>query len=402
MTLKITNNWRYAPAPTYTYAYYNGQTVLTGTALRGEGGYSSIDSVYTGRFVPGIFRANPVVIKKSFGHCTPDRLVYRLTTDARSTRTYEGMLCRSKVSINPPDVEYWDTIIANYSRNKAQAKLLKGRADLGVFVGELGETLRMLRNPLKELVDLFAKWRNPKFKNSFALADSMNNFWLKYKFGILPLIKDIQDIRTLFENEVVKSNNGLFAVHARKDHISSSTTSYGEIGFYDILFQAFLKEDIDLVSYSSVYSRMVAEGLLNSKSRDFGLSGAQMPRVLWQLVPYSFVVDWAVDFSSWLLAIAPKLHADFMGACTSQKLVITQVWNISNARIPDNPQIWPLVSSSYGNYTRKTELLVRKIDPNLPAMPGVNLSLLQAKNLDKALTLVALTWQRLPNTWRRK
>lgn len=179
-------------------------------------------------------------------------------------------------------------------RSKALNKLfqLQNSFNGQVILGELRETIQLLRNPLGAGVNLTKALVQKRKKGAHA-ADA----WLEYRFGILPLISDISSIIDLVSETADKKKSLAYRVYSRSTEVSTSRQSFrpvpGPFGF-------------DVYEELTDYAECVIHfGVLGSViDKHFSLAGkfintiddlSSLPVTAWELVPFSFLVDYFVN-----------------------------------------------------------------------------------------------------------
>jgi hypothetical protein len=187
----------------------------------------------------------------------------------------------------------------DYSDQLALDALVDGKYQLGIFLAELAQTATLLskrakdvgvallairRLDVKTLTRIFWKPKKP-FKSSADL-------YLEYQFGIKPLISDIASIYLLFKE-------GLDAT-------------------LDIVGEGMRVDDVaDMSTYSSTDLTVTGKSFSITKAycgidsyeldalRQLGLS--DITSIAWEIVPFSFVIDWFLPIGNFLARLnAPK------------------------------------------------------------------------------------------------
>lgn len=122
---------------------------------------------------------------------------------------------------------------------------------------------------------------------------------------------------------------------------------------------------------------------------ELGLSIHQIPRLMYNLIPYSFVLNWIVDLDTWLGAISPKLYLAVLGTTSSRKSMsqkttgLRQVWNYGYG--PAAPAI--------GQHESVVTQYLRDRDYKPAMLPMVTTPL---KNFERSISAISLLWQKMP------
>jgi len=186
-----------------------------------------------------------------------------------------------------------------------------------------------LANSLYELKDIKGLIPNMNLRS---LKDSASGNFLGYEFGVLPMISDIQKIASL-SSDVDKRLKHLIEVNKKSTGLSfnrtvEDKTPYGFFVSNDNPISNIMTNyavDTDFSRQGLVFKRVSTEftfhiggklyqdlqGLEDSNAKLKGLiasSGFNHPgRVIWNAIPYSFVVDWFFSLGKLIdtLAVQP-------------------------------------------------------------------------------------------------
>lgn len=192
---------------------------------------------------------------------------------------------------------------------KAMANVNKPVVQGLAFLGELQDTIDLLRHPFAALTKFF---RKPLAKqriygkvtsggnrhgygyttawqiNRNAAIGAIASQYLAFQFGVKPLMHDIEGIveALVFRHpEVLRQTARGKMVDSR----SSFTTGYATTGFVE----AGMRTDIDeeLTVRAGVLYAFKGE----SATSALGVRLSDIPSAAWELLPWSFVIDWFVN-----------------------------------------------------------------------------------------------------------
>lgn len=184
-----------------------------------------------------------------------------------------------------------------YKRYSEVAKSMDGL----VAMGEMRETLRMLRNPAKSLFDSARndylralkrrKARSSDWKKGLAGA------WLEWVFGVQPLLSDIKSaydgLERLTSDPVVAKL--ITTIGKAEENGSGSQVAWRPD--HEIWFSGHSKTYLaQKVKLRGLYLRKQSEIKNLSQSRKlsetFGLTLSQFVPAAWELMPWSFLIDY--------------------------------------------------------------------------------------------------------------
>lgn len=358
------------------------------------GSFQSVDSVREGSFQPGVLRLNPVTIVRAGGYATSGHYVNRNIPNDWD-RTVTGPLAAFAVPANATDIHMsiapaWDSTLQTRCVQKALVQS-KASSDLamGVALGELSETLRMLRNPLEGLRVFMheSRW----LTHLTTRGEQSASLWLEIRYGILPFIREIESILSANDDSVLKP-----WYRARSTQVIKTTQTV-PFGLYGYIYTPYLRGitqiqktvDYSVKSTAVVYfQRMLEIGLLR-RMRFAGLHPSQWTDAAIELIPLSFMAEWFYGLGLWLRALMPDITAKYLGCTVSQVYRTTTTYSVKNPE-------WS------GDNSRKTfaestivynqEALVRKVVEPTAGIPQLNpVSLNWMQSLDVTL----ISWQRL-------
>lgn len=195
-----------------------------------------------------------------------------------------------------------------------------------VFAAEFTKTLAMIKHPLRSLRKLIEGLAKTQRFNRYKLRrkadrqagatlfDFVSENWLIYRFGIMPTIYDIEGFTNFLRNPVKMSPR---LTSRSKQTISSGTvtssTPYTETYFGGNVTRTSSVEIT--VKGGCLYEH---EGSVVNR---LGLELQAIPEAIWELVPFSFIVDRIVNIGDFIAASVPKTGVKVLAEWTSFETV---------------------------------------------------------------------------------
>lgn len=284
-------------------------------------------------------------------------------------------------------------LIRYYQRIAAVHSVFKGM----VFGGELAESLRMIKSPAKKLrmgindyLDYIKRYGRSRH---FSRRDRfVRDTWLEYSFGWKPLISDIDNAVDAFYNSrlvkplfrFIKANSGI-------QEESRTITARSIISSWDghtRRWNDVLVPGAGVRYYGVYHSR--GNGVLNSHA--YGFKPQEFIPTLWELIPYSFLVDYFTNLGD----IVSSWSYRSLGPAWTSKGTIRQILSYTErGRVERNTSLQAnyLTYSSGGlgmstlrsKFVRRTRLVILGIPsfefecPGLTSTKWLNLAALSTK-----------------------
>lgn len=207
----------------------------------------------------------------------------------------------------------------NEVKQKLMEKVRDSDVNIAVAWGEREETLRMLSGSLKKLGTAFNQARSGNFAGAaktltgygsrpgVGLEKSIANNWLELQYGWLPLMSDIDGLCKTLHKQV--SHKEYVIVRASK-RIQDETTSLSVSTDYEDYVVSRAEY------HSSCRVKMKLSNMFLKTAAEVGLTNPLL--VAWELVPFSFVIDWALPIGSFLSQFDSSFGWEwFSGSLTS-------------------------------------------------------------------------------------
>jgi len=235
-------------------------------------------------------------------------------------------------NVSVPDIS-WGPIVSDLGM-LVRDRLSSGSL-LGVTIKEFGETLRMVRNPF----GLLRKdWRKVVGQlTAKQLATRSANLWLEYQYGWRASYNDLkafskaaarcvntfnnwsatQALESRFskrqESVVSPPHSNTVWVNGASDEYMAAHWGDGNMGDYFLGgIKVLPRKLIAIVGCKRAMEADNFKNRLNYVFTQLGTAADQVLPTLWEIVPYSFVIDWFVNVGSMLnlpLALATLCSA---------------------------------------------------------------------------------------------
>lgn len=386
---------------------------VTTDRLTGFTNYDSILNPFTGYYLTptGEYAKKSRFTRDKFSGKKPKRPVRKLTpmsldgisvvhTPMKPTSLPTDLLGHSVVisgdiaracasSFNPPfgmTIPGVDTTnYVNACLVGAHNKALEPDFDAPVFMAELLETLEMLANPIAGLRKFVSRKKSIK-----SFIELTTNQWLQYRYGIRPLLSDIDSIISTFE---VSKHRYANVPRKSTDHVVVPVSDIITDSRYSPLSGLQIasrhrKTCTTTVTCSRYYNwteNVYGPLLNNNLQAGFG--------VIWELIPYSFVVDWFAGVGDWISTFRsdPRItHRGYSATIVTNYTYSCDVYAVryasSDMRIP---WVW---LNNYSNYSYTIKRKTRTTNHSLPAWPVVNWDFNDIRHVADGLSL---TFQQL-------
>lgn len=187
--------------------------------------------------------------------------------------------------------------------HEAAAKAMESSVfDAGTFIGEAMEIRRLWTTATQSL----ARLMQSGIKSSQGVADLLD-VWLSLRYGLRPLIGDLERLEkalTAMEHKEWIFSKGKSTVRLPIDNVSN-WISVGNYAF-DIRCRWVHR------GYLSAAFHVVAQSNPVKCSIDPAVTA-------WELVPYSFVIDWLWNVGSWISAV--RLNESGLNTASSLNLL---------------------------------------------------------------------------------
>lgn len=323
-----------------------------------------------------------------------------------------------------------DGNVASYLYQRALAKASSAEFDFGVTIGEIAETASFLASPLQAIVKL----SNKAFKGvqrlavsgggqiairidtkapakairrimqsstavdplqpSLRLLDETANHWLAYKFGILPILDDIQKALQ-FKEENVRRQLGVRTAKVKgfKTDVTTSRLDK-DTAWYSQTRGDFwrTKRVIDQHVFGLYFRNEITDPLANFME-GLGFSKFSIFHLAYELIPLSFVVDRFIDIKSFVKGNLGGLNKEILSYYCTRKIETVFTQNITNFQYYSSGMRFPLKTNVELAAVAKQSQMARVINVSRPNFPVINPYWRESLTAD--MTNLSLIWGRL-------
>lgn len=279
---------------------------------------------------------------------------------------------------------------------QAYSKLNSSGTGLSESLAEGAQVLSMVKSPLGGMAKILKHCIWDAKRADFRTVKEASSAWLEYRYGWIPLYNTIK--------EMIKP----LKISGLLDVAASDTSETHDIGNYS---WRFLGPDGDAVSFLGatstevsevhrhrLYYRVMDDQLYTGFHQ--GSTIFQLPQLIWELVPLSFVVDWWFGIGDYIAAHTPNPSVQILGETYSIKIVFKSSAHSREVASPVSawnnplPKYGPLTAEFSATRKRVSYLrLVLEDPPPMPIVPSFNAAFKSVKHAADALGLII---QRVP------
>lgn len=271
----------------------------------------------------------------------------------------------------------------------AFARMNSSELMAGEAVSDLGQTVAMLRSPFRGATDLLNRMFKSRAahakKTAKSVAQATAGTWLEYRYGWRPLLSDIDIIA---QDALVKRG------HCERHKLVARAGRGGSQDWSGSWKPTDAIDRAGSISMKRTSSRNVGVvyEVKNRTSQDvirklYGLRVRDVPATLWELVPYSFVIDWFTNVGDWIQAISPDPFISVVGTWTTY--VTNSVYSIDGSiAYKDQSRAVDNWTGSLGGETITSFEFHREANPEITLTPSVTAKTLSRLHQADAMALL--------------
>lgn len=252
----------------------------------------------------------------------------------------------------------------SFSEDKAllQSALAKAQTDAwdtATFLAELGKTVQSFTTLHGRVMRLYSDFQRKLFQKKHWNPETAASLWLEMRYTWRPLLYDIKSIN----RAITRLENGLPEPLCRgwaADEVSASPQRSPEFKGGANFVNGTISSTLSLKGQAGGYEdgRLKVSGTASVVSHDFKRAtvGVQVttrvatmfdPAVTaWELVPYSFILDWVITVGDLIAAFSPFATGHFRYATYSVERTTELRFDCTVTPITADPSTWVLQKGS--------------------------------------------------------
>lgn len=218
------------------------------------------------------------------------------------------------------------------SITEALAKVADGKMQILESIAEADQTIGMLYDTLMLAYRALKAVRNGDIKGLLKAlgpqtskksggrrkggGGSSADLWLQFQYGWKPLLSDVYAVAKLVEEGLRKSGR-IYSAKADVRRFEDVTSFRVKPRDFTIWKH---EGEVSVFSQTKFYFKVTDPWIATLES-----CGVLNPALLaWNLIPYSFVVDWFLSIGTWLQTLSATLGTEYLGGYTTYGSRITE------------------------------------------------------------------------------
>lgn len=229
--------------------------------------------------------------------------------------TFTGDLASQVVTgVSLPVLSLTDASLASAqdaSLISAYAKITEESVMSSEILVDLARTATMLRRPFsqatKHLGRMFNDAQRSYGKTADSIAKANASAWLEYRYGMLPLYLDVNQVIKMFGTKYETLKKRRAVVRVSKSYNGSGAKTFADkyLNYslsYDFYGSGTVNSQRTAAVSSGVMYEVEPRTVAQELAAQFQLGSSAILPGLWEMTPFSFVADWFFNVGDWLTA----------------------------------------------------------------------------------------------------
>lgn len=358
--------------------------------LSGRGQIINNPLVKTHTTIDGVVGSNHYSFTQERYGCDPERW-YSYTiqeSDGDRDLIYES----SEPYLPNPMSASQEEVVKELAITSAHARISRADVQSLVVAAEANKTVVGLIDVLKRVRRITKAIRkaNLKMLKKEMSFQNLQDDYMQARYGLRPLYYDAKGIMNALKSKQLAQRQTFRGFHSATESDSN----------HDLM--AVLKHsdtqglDISSPLYRSVKCSFEARaGVLTSWNPNFdGAFGFdQIPESLWELIPFSFIVDWFTNCGDYVSSLAPNVGCKTLASWVTTTKEVYQSTTVGSPVITywdgtlNGVRAANASASSSGSSHKYTKIVTREPNPSLPSLPNFTVNLDSLKIIDLGIIL---------------
>jgi len=289
--------------------------------------------------------------------------------------------------VTPPQLTMplsgYHDVLYNKCLGKIPRRVNGAQFNLPLFVKEWKQTAKMVTDLSRDIAT--------KFKGVNRGSRDLQNLWLEYRYGWRLAVMDIYD--GLCAVHDLRTRSPSFRVRAECQTNTSWVGTPSPVTWYGPLFSptADIRLDCSATWGTTLAIRYRDPHPWLGTLQQFGITNPI--GLLWEIIPYSFVIDWLIPVSDYLQTLDTWYGKEFVSGCRTDWWEYTYKTTSRNFLDQYQPAWVPIGDGLPSVITVRRRFFKRTVLSSFPSasLPDIQLSL----NASRMTDAVALMLQRV-------
>lgn len=305
----------------------------------------------------------------------------------------DGAAMVERMNFGPRAIDLYIGDLGPEALISALAKVNADSINSGEIMSSLTKTVQMLRRPFSSARHLLQKCYKDASKSykktALSVTKANASAWLEYRYGFKPLLMDAAKTVDLAASFQKRLGGSRVVVRASVAKDRNSVTEFTDKVVYGQPWRVSgrIESTRKLVANAGIIVEVAKATSGQQVARDYQLGMNSVVPLLWEIMPYSFVVDWFVGVGPWLNAMNLPPGVTIAGTWVTyvDKMVTKHVSTNLKEYVPS---LGTDATGSWGASFHTMDSITRECNKGLPSSPVINLDFRSITHAVDALALL--------------